>query len=33
MPSDLTEQVLGGYRGPRACGGLLAKTWQMPALA
>jgi hypothetical protein len=33
MQSDRMEPVLGGYRDPRACGGLSAKTWQMPALA
>jgi len=33
MQSDHTEPVLGGYRDPRACGGLSAKTSQMPALA
>jgi len=33
MQSDHMEPVLGGYRDPRVCGGLLAKTSQMPALA
>ena len=33
MQSDHMEPVLGGYRDPRACGGLSAKISQMPALA
>jgi hypothetical protein len=33
MQSDHTEPVLGGYRDPKVCGGPLAKTSQMPALA
>ena len=33
MRSGHTGPVLGGYRDPRVCGGLLAKTSQMPALA
>jgi hypothetical protein len=30
---DLMERVLEGYRDPRVCGGLLARTLRMPALA
>jgi len=33
MQSDRMELVLEGYRDPRVCGGLSAKTSQMPALA
>lgn len=32
MQKDHTGPVLGGYHDPRVCGGLLAKTSQMPAL-